>query len=50
MHPEADFVRILDIFRIKVTQMMNLLKLDAEIQEFMLGLEDTDEFLKITKA
>ena len=43
----ADLARILDVSRAKVTQMLNLLKLDEEIQEFMLGLEDTDERLKV---
>ena len=42
----ADLAHILDVSR-KVTQMLNLLKLDEEIQEFMLGLEDRDERLKV---
>ena len=44
---QADLSRLSGISRAKVTQMMNLLKLDDEIQGFMLGLEDTDERLKV---
>ena len=42
---QADLARILGVSRAKVTQMMNLLKLDEEIQAFMLGLKETDERL-----
>ena len=44
---QADLSRILGVSRAKVTQMLNLLKLDEEILAFMLGLEDTDERLKV---
>ncbi len=47
LESRADLARILDVFRAKVTQMLNLLKLDEEIQEFMLGLEDTDKRLGV---
>ena len=44
---QAELARILGVSRAKVTQMLNLLKLDEGIQEFMLDLEDTDERLKM---
>ena len=44
---QVDLARILGVSRAKVTQMMNLLELDEEIQEFILGLEDSDERLKV---
>jgi len=44
---QADLARHLGISRAKVTQMLNLLKLDEKIQEFILGLEETDERLKV---
>ena len=44
---QADLARILGVSRAKVTQMMNLLELDEEIQEFILGLEDSNERLKV---
>ena len=44
---QADLARILGVSRAKVTQMMNLLKLDEEVQEFVLALESTDERLKV---
>ena len=44
---QAELVRHLGTSRAKVTQMLNLLKLDGEIQEFILGLSETDERLKI---
>ena len=44
---QVDLARILGVSRAKVTQMINLLELDEEIQEFILGLEDSDERLKV---
>ena len=44
---QADLAHRLGVSRARVTQMMNLLKLDEEIQEFILGLEDTDKRLKV---
>ena len=44
---QADLARLLGVSRAKVTQVLNLLKLDEEIQEFILGMEDTDERLKV---
>ena len=43
---QADLGRILGVSQAKVTQMINLLNLDVEIQEFMLDLHDTDTRLK----
>ena len=44
---QTDLAQLLGVSRAKVTQMMNLLKLDEEIQEFTLGLKETDERLKV---
>lgn len=44
---QADLARSLGVSRAKVTQMLNLLKLDEEIQEFVLNLDDTDERLRV---
>ena len=44
---QADLARHLGVSRAKVTQMLNLLKLDEEIQEFILGLEKTDVRLNV---
>ena len=44
---QADLAVLLGVSRAKVTQMLNLLKLDEKVQEFMLGLEETDERLKV---
>lgn len=44
---QADLASLLGVSRAKVTQMLNLLKLDEEIQEFILGLDETDERLKM---
>lgn len=44
---QADLARILGVTRAKVTQMLNLLKLDDEIQAFMRDLDETDERLKV---
>ena len=39
--------RLLGVSRAKITQMLNLLKLDDEIQGFILGLDETDKRLKV---
>ena len=44
---QAELASLLGVSRAKVTQMLNLLKLDDEIQEFMVGLEETDERLRV---
>ena len=44
---KADLARHLGVSRAKVTQMLNLLKLDVDIRDFMLELEDTDERLRV---
>ncbi len=44
---QAELARKLGVSRAKVTQMLNLLNLDEGIQEFMLGLDDTDAQLKV---
>ena len=44
---QVDLARILGVSRAKVTQMLNLLKLDDGIQEFILNLEETDARLKV---
>jgi len=43
---KAEVAELLGVSRAKVTQMMHLLKLDTEIQDFILGLDETDERLK----
>ena len=43
---QADIARIHSVSRAKVTQMMNLLKLDQEIRDYIVGLDDTDKRLK----
>ena len=46
----ADIARIVGVSRAKVTQMLNLLKLDEEIREFLLNLKETDGRLeKVTE-
>jgi ParB-like chromosome segregation protein Spo0J len=42
---QADLARKLGVSRAKVTQMLNLLKLDADIQGFIAELEKNDERL-----
>ena len=44
---QADLARLLGVSRAKITQVMNLLKLDEEIQDFILRLEETDERLRV---
>lgn len=44
---QAELARKLGVSRAKVTQMLNLLNLDEGVQEFMLGLDDTDAQLKV---
>ena len=44
---QADLAYYLGVSRAKVTQMLNLLKLDTGIRDFMLELEDTDERLRV---
>jgi len=46
-HTRNPAVISLGMSRTKVTQMLKLLKLDEEIQGFILGLEKTDERLKV---
>ena len=41
----ADLARKMGISRAKIIQMLNLLKLDCEIKEFMLHLNDDDDRL-----
>ncbi|MCK4916470.1 MAG: hypothetical protein KAS89_09865, partial [Candidatus Eisenbacteria sp.] len=36
----ADLAREMGVSRVRITQIMNLLRLDSEIQEQLLGLED----------
>ena len=43
----AELSDLLGVSRPKVTQMLNLLKLDAGIQEYILGLDEIDERLKV---
>ena len=43
--PQADLARKMGVSRAKITQMLNLLKLDCEIKEFMLHLNDDDDRL-----
>ena len=47
VHSQAALASLLGVSRAKITQMLNLLKLDEEIQEFILGLEETDAKLKV---
>ena len=44
---QADLARHLGVSRAKITQIMNLLKLAPDIQEFAIHLEETDERLQI---
>ena len=44
---QADLARKLGVSRAKVTQMLNLLKLDVGIRDFMLSLDNEDERLEI---
>jgi len=44
---QTDLAQLLGVSRAKVTQMLNLLKLDEEIQEYILGLDETDGRLKV---
>ena len=44
---QADLARHLGVSRAKVTQMLNLLKLEGRIQEFMFELEETDTRLGV---
>ncbi len=37
---QADLAREMGVSRVRITQIMNLLRLDSEIQEQLLGLED----------
>ena len=43
---QADLARHLGLSRAKITQTMSLLKLDGNIQQFILELEDTDKRLQ----
>jgi len=47
INSQTELAHLLGVSRAKVTQMLNLLKLDEEIQDFILGLEETDERLKV---
>lgn len=44
---QADLARKLGVSRAKVTQMLNLFKLDQEILEFILELDETDKRLRV---
>jgi len=44
---KAELAEKLGVSRAKVTQMLNLLKLDDEILEFLVSLEDIDKRLEI---
>ena len=44
---KAELAQKLGVSRAKVTQMLNLLKLDEEVKLFMLALDDADERLKV---
>ena len=44
---QADLARLLGVSRAKVTQILNLLKLEGEIREFILSLDDTDQWLEV---
>jgi len=43
----AELAKKMGVSRAKITQMLNLLDLDAEIVEFMLSLSETDERLAV---
>jgi len=47
INSQAELSHLLAVSRAKVTQMLNLLKLDEEIQSSILGLDESDERLKI---
>ncbi len=42
----ADLARHLGVSRAKITQILSLLKLDEEVQAFLLDLDETDERLR----
>lgn len=42
----ADLARHLGVSRAKITQILSLLKLDNELQTFLLGFDETDERLQ----
>ena len=44
---QTELAKILGVSKSRVTQILNLLELDEEVREFILGLEDTDERLKV---
>ena len=44
---QAELAQALGVSRAKVTQMLNVLKLDEEIKAFMLSMDDGDERLSV---
>ena len=40
MKTQADLAREMGVSRVRITQIMNLLRLDSEVHERLLGLED----------